>query len=316
MNKNISNKMSLSGASSEPIISAEPKENQPRCSVYCQAIPKYDLLLASPKDSLHRHPERSEGSIKNNIKDWILRFANAPLRMTIPVLALLFSFNLSPSFAADCVPETTIINGVEKPLVECGPYNMLKYTYDSSGKQTNMTNYYSDGSDWKKGDDYIDTYDSNGNLESVVWYMCDSGNCEQAAEYKYKLDTAPDGTKIAKEISYWCSNGVCEKMTEYEMVHAYNDDTFTGDWNPYGEGEYSCGKNGYECDPEFPQSISATPFCPKGCNGCDVERACSACEAGYKKIETWCNKVRYTPAEAAAVLHDDNTNVVTITFRK
>ena len=41
------------------------------------------LLLASTKDSLHRHPERSEGSIRNDIKDWLLHFANASLRMTI-----------------------------------------------------------------------------------------------------------------------------------------------------------------------------------------------------------------------------------------
>src|SRR5574344_1930108 len=34
--------LSLSGASSEPIISAESKKNQPRYSVNCCAIPEYD----------------------------------------------------------------------------------------------------------------------------------------------------------------------------------------------------------------------------------------------------------------------------------
>ncbi len=48
-------------------------------------------FLASPKNSFYRHLERSEGSIKNNIKDWILRFANASLRMTIPALALILT---------------------------------------------------------------------------------------------------------------------------------------------------------------------------------------------------------------------------------
>ena len=239
--------------------------------------------------------------------------------MTIPVLAFLLSLNLSTAYAADCVPETTIINGVEKPLVECHGSTMLKFTYDSSGNLTNRTYYSSDGSSWEKFDDYIYTYDSSGNLGSWVWYMCDSGNCEQAVEYKYKLDTAPDGTKIAKEIMYGCSNGVCEKDTSSEIVYAYNDDTFTGDrtLDDYDD-EYFCDDpdSEYECDTELPQSISATPFCPKGCNGCDVERACSSCAEGYKKIDTWCNKIRWTPAEAAAVLNDDNTNEVTITFRK
>ena len=40
------------------------------------------------------------------------------------------------------------------------------------------------------------------------------------------------------------------------------------------------------------------------------------CGAGYKDMGGFCNRVRYTPAEAAAVANDDNTNVVTITFRK
>ena len=40
------------------------------------------------------------------------------------------------------------------------------------------------------------------------------------------------------------------------------------------------------------------------------------CISGYKQNENFCNRVRYTPAEAAAVAKDDNTNVVTITFKK
>lgn len=42
----------------------------------------------------------------------------------------------------------------------------------------------------------------------------------------------------------------------------------------------------------------------------------SSCGDGYKQIENWCNRIRYTPAEAAEVLTDDNNNSVTITFRK
>lgn len=44
--------------------------------------------------------------------------------------------------------------------------------------------------------------------------------------------------------------------------------------------------------------------------------ASQGCGDGYRQIETWCNKIRWTPAEAAQVLTNDNNNTVTITFRK
>ena len=40
------------------------------------------------------------------------------------------------------------------------------------------------------------------------------------------------------------------------------------------------------------------------------------CGAGYRQFENFCNRIQYTPAEAAEVLKDDNTNEVTITFKK
>ena len=54
------------------------------------------------------------------------------------------------------------------------------------------------------------------------------------------------------------------------------------------------------------------------CKGGYLEQsgACvTSCGAGYKQMENWCNRIRYTPAEAAPLLNDDN-NTVTITFRK
>ena len=41
-------------------------------------------------------------------------------------------------------------------------------------------------------------------------------------------------------------------------------------------------------------------------------KCCSSC----KDMGGYCNRIRYTPAEAAEVLKDDNTNSVTITFKK
>ena len=41
-------------------------------------------------------------------------------------------------------------------------------------------------------------------------------------------------------------------------------------------------------------------------------KCCTSC----KDMGGWCNRIRYTPAEAAELLRDDNTNEVTITFKK
>ena len=40
------------------------------------------------------------------------------------------------------------------------------------------------------------------------------------------------------------------------------------------------------------------------------------CGVGYKDMGGFCNRIRYTPAEAAAIASDSNTNIVTITFKK
>ena len=40
------------------------------------------------------------------------------------------------------------------------------------------------------------------------------------------------------------------------------------------------------------------------------------CADVCKDMGGWCNRIRYTPAEAAPLLHNDNTNEVTITFKK
>ena len=62
--------------------------------------------------------------------------------------------------------------------------------------------------------------------------------------------------------------------------------------------------------------------CVKDCGAgyLGKEKACIdsalGCGAGYRQFENWCNRIRWTPAEAAQVLRDDNTNEVTITFKK
>lgn len=60
----------------------------------------------------------------------------------------------------------------------------------------------------------------------------------------------------------------------------------------------------------------------KGCGSDYLEKdeicvpASGGCGDGYKDMGGWCNRVGYTPAEAAPLLHNDNTNQVVITFKK
>ena len=55
--------------------------------------------------------------------------------------------------------------------------------------------------------------------------------------------------------------------------------------------------------------------------GCDEgetlnNKKCICNKKGYKNVGGYCNRVQWTPAEAAPLLHNDNTNEVTITFKK
>ena len=55
---------------------------------------------------------------------------------------------------------------------------------------------------------------------------------------------------------------------------------------------------------------------PDGCTKMGAS-GCTKCKnENFKLNDGECDRLRYTPAEAAKVLHDDNTNEVTITFKK
>ena len=49
---------------------------------------------------------------------------------------------------------------------------------------------------------------------------------------------------------------------------------------------------------------------------CNNKKNGIKCDENWKRNEDFCNRIRYTPAEASQVLRDDNTNEVTITFKK
>ena len=80
-------------------------------------------------------------------------------------------------------------------------------------------------------------------------------------------------------------------------------------------------ENGYKicgtCDDYVKSGTGCVKNCGKGYLGKEGKCINSAlgCGTNYKDMGGFCNRVRYTPAEAAEIAKDDG-NVVTITFRK
>ena len=76
------------------------------------------------------------------------------------------------------------------------------------------------------------------------------------------------------------------------------------------------------CDKYYYKKENGCVSFEEGCGSGWLEKnrecieASEGCGDGYKDLGGYCNRIRYTPAEAAAVANDDNTNVVTITFKK
>ena len=84
--------------------------------------------------------------------------------------------------------------------------------------------------------------------------------------------------------------------------------------NSFADGACSCDKGYYKKDGGC---VSESAGCGNGYLGKDGECISSAngCGAGYKDMGGYCNRVRYTPAEAAPLLND-NDNFVILTFKK
>ena len=63
--------------------------------------------------------------------------------------------------------------------------------------------------------------------------------------------------------------------------------------------------------------IAATQAFPEGCLSLNLSGSCAKCKnENFKLNDGECDRLRWTPAEAAKVLRDDNNNSVTITFKK
>ena len=114
------------------------------------------------------------------------------------------------------------------------------------------------------------------------------------------------------------SAGLCTKTEDCKDDHFV--DSEAGACKPipgcssFADGACSCDQGYYKKDGGCVSEIAG---CGDGYLGKDGECISSAngCGAGYKDMGGFCNRIQYTPAEAAKVLTNDNNNSVTITFK-
>ena len=133
------------------------------------------------------------------------------------------------------------------------------------------------------------------NPDGCASYNYSTGSCSDCSGGSY-LDGADCKANPKGCDSY---NGTsCDVCSD-----GYYSDSGICKANPTGCTDYS-GTYCYSCSSGYLEKDGA---CIPASNGCG---------AGYKDMGGFCNRVQWTPAEAAAVLTDDNNNSVTITFKK
>ena len=170
-------------------------------------------------------------------------------------------------------------------------------------------------------------YTGNGCETCTNGKFYQDGECvSSCAEGYYQAGTKcvknPDGCA-----SYNYSTGSCSDCSGGSYLDGVDCKA-----NPKGCDSY----NGTSCDVCSDGYYSASGICKANPTGCtdysgtycyscssgylEKDGACipasNGCGAGYKDMGGFCNRVQWTPAEAAAVLTDDNNNSVTITFKK
>lgn len=180
--------------------------------------------------------------------------------------------------------------------------------YDDHGRPLRRDVYNCSDISCNKTHETVYQYDSNGGYISKG-YTCTNGICIQTSETIEEFDD--NGEDIYYQRSYACEKGECRKISE--------ENCYWDDWYE----EYDCGLCGYagsfncEQDEIIPDSHKTNDdFCSSDCNTCNSQKFCTKCNGeNFHLNDGYCDRIRYTPAEAAEVLTDDNNNSVTITFK-
>jgi hypothetical protein len=181
------------------------------------------------------------------------------------------------------------------------------------------------------------SFDENGNVilecETGYYQWDEDDYCSECPDNAISCHYDEDYGEVVSECEegyvsdYWGDCQECYNTTScsYDREKDEWDMECSAGYYQTCTDDYSC------CDNECPEGASSCyledmddddTMVIDSCNNGYLEKdgscisATAGCGAGYRQFENFCNRIQYTPAEAAKVLKDDNTNEVTITFKK
>ena len=207
----------------------------------------------------------------------------------------------------------------------------ISSNYWSSNNQKTQYSYFCNG--YRSGKMWGVYYYGPENGCTTEAFIQTSTNGQNTGHYDCSSNPTASPCVIARNrfcppVCSSCSNGICSAcfgdymLQDNACVKACGDGYLTNSGKCMKESD--C-KDGFHADNGAcvaNSDVNCNTEIGGKCTECknntfEQDGSCvSSCDSGYKDMGGFCNRVRYTPAEAAAAANDDNTNVVTITFRK
>ncbi|MBR3502320.1 MAG: hypothetical protein IKO06_05375 [Alphaproteobacteria bacterium] len=191
----------------------------------------------------------------------------------------------------------------------CTKYTEHRYTY-TDGNMTKEEYYYncSSGGTCKKSSENVYTY-TDGNMTKKEYYdNCSSGTCKKSSEHRY---TYEDGN-MTKDEYYYCWSGTCTKSSE--SVYTYEFDKYGNIIKKYHNGNLS---ESHEYPDEYYNMKCTKAGDCTSCSGGKVlqgKECVASCGASFRLNDGECDRIRYTPAEAAQYLKDTDNEII-MTFK-
>ncbi len=155
------------------------------------------------------------------------------------------------------------------------------------------------------------------NANSIITCLGDVNTCRNKLSEKYgssianKVQQATEA-QCNNSVNYYYSNG-CVKLPSTQSSCEGAEFYWVSN---------KCTKNAPESEPQGQQGsqvseqATSAADCVASGKYWQEGKCVSSCGASFKLNDGWCDRQRYTPAEATAVLTNDNNNSVIITFKK
>ena len=175
--------------------------------------------------------------------------------------------------------------------------------------------YYQDGSSCQQCDSNCATCSASGSCDTCSGnYAKQGSSCVETCDDGYYKDG--NTCQTCDSSCATCSTSSSCDICAEGLIKQGNSCVSNCDSGYYKGGNNTCeacGENCASCYSSASCSTCKSNYLEK--NGKCIS-ASQGCGEGYKDMGGWCNRVQYTPAEAAGLLNEGNNNIVTITFKK